>query len=47
MVWRFVWIVLAAAAMMASAHAADLVALPSAGCCGSAMITIYGFEPCS
>ncbi len=43
---RLVWILLAVAAAMSSAHAADLIeAAPTACDCGSNMITIYDFEP--
>ena len=43
---RFAWVLLAATATMSSAHAADLIEAPLAGCnCGSNMITIYDFEP--
>ena len=43
---RFAWVLLAAAATMPLARAADLIEAPSAGCnCGSNMITIYDVEP--
>jgi hypothetical protein len=43
---RLAWVLLAAAATMSSAHAADLVEVAPTVCdCGSNMITIYDFEP--
>jgi len=46
MVARFALVLLAAAAAVSSARAADLVETPSVECnCGSNMITIYDVEP--
>lgn len=46
MVARFAWVLLAAAATVSSARAADLVETPLADCdCNSNMITIYDVEP--